>query len=74
MRDPKRYEFEGQQLTVREIHEIIPALGREAISRRIAAGMTTRQQMLNFDAGAAWRAGGRRGRAACGNKLYWGRK
>lgn len=74
MREVKRFEFEGAQRTVSEVRAMVPALGRCAVADRLAKGMTTRAQMLDFDAGAAMRAGGRRGRAACGNKLYWGRK
>lgn len=65
------YEFEGRRMTVSEIHAIVPAISRTAIVEHIKAGRTTRQQMLTFNPRAAMSAGGRRGRAAVGKRLYF---
>lgn len=67
------YEFEGAPRTLREIQALVPALGVRAIESRLAAGMRSRQEMLNYDPKAAIRAGARRGRRGCGNKLYFGK-
>lgn len=74
MQEIKRYEFEGAMRTISEVTALVPALKRTAIALRLERGMTTRKEMLLFDVEAARRAGGRRGRASCGNKLYFGEK
>ncbi|WP_323162837.1 hypothetical protein [Stenotrophomonas maltophilia] len=53
------YEFEGEQLTVRQIGERVPALPERTIRNHIAAGRRTRTAMLSFDAAAASSRGGR---------------
>lgn len=58
------YEFEGEQLTVAQIRQRVPALSADTIRNHLAAGRNTRQAMLAFDPAAALRLGGRRGRAA----------
>ncbi|MBN8740711.1 MAG: hypothetical protein BGP24_14735 [Lysobacterales bacterium 69-70] len=68
----RRYEFEGQRMTVAEIRAIVPVISRSAVVQHIKAGRTTRQQMLQFDPRAAMRAGGKRGRIIGGRKLYIG--
>lgn len=70
---PRTYEFEGEQRTLAQIRDLVPVLGDNAIEMRLARGMTTRAAMLAFDANAARRAGGRRGRAAVGNRLTFAR-
>ncbi|HVJ61529.1 MAG TPA: hypothetical protein VM555_02320 [Tahibacter sp.] len=74
MKTPRLYEFEGAPRSVAEIAALVPALGSNAIRMRLERGMTTRAAMLAFDKTAAIRAAGRRGRAACGNKLTFARK
>lgn len=69
----RTYEFEGQQRTLAQIRELVPVLGDAAIEMRLARGMKTRSAMLAFDANAARRAGGRRGRAVVGDRLSFGR-
>lgn len=69
----RRYEFEGQMLTVVEIHAIVPAISEPAIVQHLKAGRVTRQQMLTFNPRAAMSAGGRRGKAIAGGRLYIGR-
>ena len=70
MQEIKRYEFEGAMRTISEVTALVPALKRSAVALRLERGMTTRQEMLLFDAPAAQRAGAKRGRIACGEKLY----
>lgn len=60
----QRYEFEGEQLTLREIRARVPILGERTIVKRLALGLTTRIAMLSFDEKAEKRRAGLRGRAA----------
>lgn len=67
-----RFEFEGEQLTVAEIKAIVPVISRAVIYQHLRRGLNTRQKMLTFNGPGAVLAGARRGRKACGNKLYTG--
>lgn len=59
-----RHEFEGEQLTLREIRARVPILGERTIAKRLALGLTTRIAMLSYDEAAEKRRAGVRGRAA----------
>jgi hypothetical protein len=48
MNEPRRHPFDGEMLTVFEIHARIPALSIETIRRRIKLGQTTSREMLNW--------------------------
>lgn len=67
----RTYEFEGEQLTVAQIKERVPALSHRSITWHLESGRTTRQAMLTFDGGAARRAAGRNGRAAAESKGFF---
>ena len=54
------YPFEGEQLTVAQIHALVPALSPSCIRNHLAAGRNTRQAMLSFNSAAASVRGGRR--------------
>lgn len=57
-----RYEFDGEQLTVAEIRERVPALSASSIRSHLAAGRNTRTAMLSFNPSTARAAAGRRAR------------
>lgn len=56
----KRYDFEGEQLTVAEIKTRVSCLSAETIRRHLDAGRNTAQAMLSFDISRARSASGRR--------------
>lgn len=58
------YEFEGKQLTMREIAECFPILSTEAIRGHLRAGRITRVAMLQHDPHAKRRATMRKRRMA----------
>lgn len=58
--EAKRYEFEGELLTVSEIAERVPVLSRRAIRKHVQAGRNTRMAMLAFNPAVKRSAGGRR--------------
>lgn len=60
----KTHEFEGQQLTVRQIQEIVPACTEGAIRGHLKAGRNTRDAMLNWSPLEAARRSGRKGAKA----------
>lgn len=59
MRPALLHDFEGEQLTVRQIHLRVPALSERTIRDHLAAGRRTRTAMLAFDPIAAAARGGR---------------
>lgn len=63
--DPRvtRFLFEGQMLTVRQVHQIVPALALETIRRLLRKGYRDRFQLM--DGIPAQRAEARRRRSAC---------
>lgn len=44
----KKWEFEGEMLTVKEIHERVPILGEGAIREHLQAGRNTRTAILSY--------------------------
>lgn len=56
----KRHDFEGEQLTVAEIMQRVPALADSTIRRHLAAGRNTRVAMLSFDQSRTNSANGRK--------------
>ncbi len=56
---PRLHAFEGEQLTVRQIHQRVPVLSERTIRDHLAAGRRTRTAMLCFDPIAAAARGGR---------------
>jgi hypothetical protein len=46
---PKKYEFEGEMLTVAEIQKRVPRLTDPAIRKHLAAGRNTQQAILNHN-------------------------
>jgi hypothetical protein len=53
------HAFEGEQLTVQQIHKRVPILSERTIRDHLAAGRRTRSAMLCFDPIAAAARGGR---------------
>ncbi|TFZ46470.1 hypothetical protein E5C33_04550 [Stenotrophomonas maltophilia] len=53
------HAFEGEQLTVQQIHLRVPILSERTIRDHLAAGRRTRSAMLCFDPIAAAARGGR---------------
>ncbi|MGG6316797.1 hypothetical protein ACQ5SB_10075 [Stenotrophomonas geniculata] len=53
------HAFEGEQLTVQQIHQRVPILSERTIRDHLAAGRRTRSAMLCFDPMAAAARGGR---------------
>ena len=43
----EKFEFEGEQLTVKQIRERVPILGEESIRNHLRAGRNTRTAMLS---------------------------
>jgi hypothetical protein len=60
----RRFEFEGEELTIREIRERVPVLTGATIRHHLKNGRNTRQLMLAHDIHAARRRAGALGRAA----------
>ncbi|MDV3513166.1 hypothetical protein [Stenotrophomonas sp. C1657] len=66
--------FEGEQLTVQQIHQRVPVLSQRTIRDHLAAGRRTSAAMLCFDPIAAAARGGRitqrilRARSTTGNE------
>jgi hypothetical protein len=58
------FDFEGQQLTVRQIREIVPAFSDCQVRRHLQAGRNTRAAMLNHSPTEAIRRAGRKGKKA----------
>lgn len=56
---PRLHAFEGEQLTVQQIHQRVPVLSPRTIRDHLAAGRRTRVAMLCFDPIAAAARGGR---------------
>lgn len=56
---PATYLFEGERLTVAEIHQRVPAISDTTIRRHLSEVRCTKQAMLNFDVRARCRAGGK---------------
>jgi hypothetical protein len=52
--------FDGESLTVAEIHRIIPRISESAIRRHLRAGRCTREAMMSFDPHEATRLGGKK--------------
>jgi len=69
----KTFEFEGEQLTVAQIRERVPALTDASIRNHLQAGRNTRQAMLTVDQSAVR---SRNGRVASRKtrSLRWGSK
>ncbi len=53
------HAFEGEQLTVQQIHQRVPVLSQRTIRAHLAAGRHTSTAMLCFDPIAAAARGGR---------------
>lgn len=53
------HAFEGEQLTVQQIHQRVPVLSQRTIRDHLAAGRRTSTAMLCFDPIAAAERGGR---------------
>ena len=53
------YEFEGQMLTIAQIHAIVPAISHSCIRNHLKNGRNTRHAMLNFSVAAVSARGGR---------------
>lgn len=60
------HEFEGEQLTVAEIHERVPALSKDTIRKHLAKGRRTRTAMLSYNPDIDRLAGAKRGGARTG--------
>jgi hypothetical protein len=60
----RRFEFEGEQLTLREIRARVPALSESNVRTLLRKGMRTRAAMLAYDPATWRREAGIRGRAA----------
>ena len=60
----KTHPFDGEQLTVQQIHQRVPALSERSICRALAAGRNTKQSMLSFDPRQAYRAAGKKSKAS----------
>jgi hypothetical protein len=65
----KTYDFDGQQMTVPQIHERVPAISEATVRRMLKRGLRTSSAMLAFDVSAANRRGGQRTSA---KKRGWG--
>ena len=67
--DPQvtRFLFEGEMLTVRQVHQIVPAVSLGTIRKLLQQGYSDRFQLM--DGIPALRAEGRRRRSACSH-LY----
>lgn len=59
----KQHAFDGEQLTVAEIMQRVPALGESAIRNALAAGRNTTAAMLSFDPKRATVIGARKAAA-----------
>ena len=55
-RKAKTHLFDGEQLTVREIAQRVPAMSLDAVRKHLRAGRNTRQAVLAFDGKANSRA------------------
>lgn len=71
MRQPKYYEFDGRQCTVRQVHELFPHISRARLGEHLKAGRNTTAAIRNYDGQAGLRAAGRKGRKASGEKLHF---
>lgn len=60
---PRLHPFDGEELTLQQIMQRVPAYGRTAIRRHLAAGRNTTETMLAFDHQAARHRAGVAGRA-----------
>lgn len=47
---PRRYPFEGEQLTVAEVQRRVPCMSMTAVRNGLAKGRTTRGELLRADA------------------------
>lgn len=56
----QRYSFDGEYLTVREIHQRVPALSIQTVRNHLRSGRTTTVAMLSFSTEAIRAANGRR--------------
>jgi hypothetical protein len=61
---PQRFEFQGQMLTIREIHERVPAISDTAIRNHLKAERCTTVAMLQHNYRGAQLAGAKRGARA----------
>lgn len=55
----KRFDFEGELLTVAAIRQRVPAISDSTIRAHLVAGRNTTAAMLTFNPRSAQRAGGR---------------
>ena len=46
---PKKHEFEGQLLTVKEIQQLVPVLTKDTVNNYLKKGMNTKQAMLCYN-------------------------
>ena len=56
----QRYTFDGEYLTVREIHQRVPALSIQTVRNHLRSGRVTTVAMLSFSTEAIRTANGRR--------------
>jgi hypothetical protein len=54
------FDFEGQPMTVAQIHQIVPAVSKATLRFHLAAGRNTREAILNFNPAAGRARAGRR--------------
>jgi hypothetical protein len=52
----KVYEFEGEELTLRQIQERLPVLSTRTIQKHVEEGRTTRREILSYDGASKSRA------------------
>lgn len=55
---PRTFLFEGQMLTVRQVHALVPAYSLGRIGDLLKRGMTTKQEMLCRPAQSKGKGGG----------------
>ena len=60
----KRHWFEGQLLTVTEIHRLVSGLSRTTVRKHLSAGRNTRYLMLSFDTSKRRSKNGQQGSVA----------
>lgn len=55
---PKKYEFQGEMMTIAEVQKIVPRLSHTAIAKHLRAGRNTKDAILNHRPALAARKGG----------------
>lgn len=70
MSSVQKYLFDGELLTVAEIHLRVPALSEHTIRNHLRAGRTGKAAMLNYCGKANMKAGGRKGKLLSPSFIY----